>query len=171
MMEQVILVNEQDEPQGLMEKMEAHRKAELHRAFSVFIFHPDGRMLIHQRAESKYHSGGLWTNACCSHPRNGEGTEAAAHRRLQEEMGFDCPVKHRFHFIYKTPLDQGLYEHELDHVFTGEYDGEITPDPEEVMDWKYVDIEKLKASMEMNPEDYTVWFRIAFPKVIDFLGC
>lgn len=116
---QVILVNELDQETGLMEKMEAHEKGLLHRAFSVFIMNDQGDMLLQQRALDKYHSGGLWTNACCSHPLPGEAVEAAAHRRLSEEMGFDCPLRELFQFTYRTEFDNGLIEHEYDHVWTG----------------------------------------------------
>lgn len=164
-MENVILVDENDTPQGVMEKMEAHEKGLLHRAFSVFIFDSEGRMLIHQRAEEKYHSGGLWTNACCSHPRDGETAEMAAHRRMKEEMGFDCELESVFQFIYRAELDQGLTEHELDHVFVGKYEGEIQPDPEEVMDYRYISIEQLDKELKSNPSRFTEWFKIALPEL------
>ncbi len=166
-MEYVILVNEQDEPIGKMEKMEAHEKALLHRAFSVFIFNRKGEMLLQQRAISKYHSGGLWTNTCCSHPREGEETLQAAHRRLQEEMGFDCPIEKQFHFIYKSSLDNNLTEHELDHVFTGIYEGEIHPNPQEVESYKYMKIQELKTDVEQNPQNYTEWFKICLKEVLE----
>lgn len=164
-LEEVILVNTKDEEVGTMEKMLAHEKALLHRAFSVFIFNHKGEMLIHQRAEDKYHSGGLWTNACCSHPRKGETTEEAAHRRLMEEMGFDCPVSERFSFIYKAELDHGLTEYEYDHVFFGSFDGKPRINPDEVSDWKYISIATLTASMKQHPEHYTEWFKIAMEKM------
>ena len=128
-MEKVILVNEDDQSTGWMEKMEAHRKGVLHRAFSVFIFNDNGEMLIHRRALDKYHSGGLWTNACCSHPREGETTEESAHRRLMEEMGFDCDIQEQFSFIYRAELDNDLIEHELDHVFFGRFNGKPSSPP------------------------------------------
>jgi len=165
--EEVILVNTSDEEIGTMEKMKAHEEALLHRAFSVFVFNHKGEMLIHQRAIEKYHSGGLWTNACCSHPRKGETTEEAAHRRLMEEMGFDCPVSERFSFIYKAKLDQGLTEYEFDHVFFGSFDGRPQPNPDEVCDWKYVSIRKLKDNIKMEPEAYTEWFKIAIDKMTE----
>ena len=127
-MEQVILVNEQDEQTGVMEKMEAHQKALLHRAFSVFIFNDKGELLLQQRASDKYHSGGLWTNTCCSHPNPDEETITAAQRRLKEEMGFTTKLSKAFDFIYKSEFSNGLTEHEFDHVFTGYYNGEIHPD-------------------------------------------
>ncbi len=164
-LEEVILVNTKDEEVGTMEKMLAHEKALLHRAFSVFIFNHKGEMLIHQRAEDKYHSGGLWTNACCSHPRKGETTEEATHRRLMEEMGFDCPVSERFSFIYKAELDHGLTEYEYDHVFFGSFDGKPRINPDEVSDWKYISIATLTESMKQHPEHYTEWFKIAMEKM------
>lgn len=164
-MEKVILVDENDQAIGTMEKMEAHKKALLHRAFSVFIFNSKNEMLIHQRAFSKYHSGGLWTNACCSHPRENETAEQAAHRRLEEEMGFDCEINHQFSFVYKAELDQGLTEHEFDHVFTGIYESEIKPNPEEVVAFKYVSISELKKDLNAHPEHYTEWFKIAFKQL------
>ncbi len=166
-MEYVILVNEKDEPIGTMEKMEAHEKGLLHRAFSVFIFNTKGEMLLQQRAKSKYHSGGLWTNACCSHPRKGEETIDAAHRRLQEEMGFDCPIEKQFHFIYKSKLDNNLTEHELDYVFTGTYEGEIYPNPEEVESYKYMKIKDLEIDVEQHPQSYTEWFKICLKEVLN----
>ena len=169
-MEQVILVDTEDNAIGLMEKMEAHEKALLHRAFSVFVFDTQGRMLIHRRALSKYHSGGLWTNTCCSHPRAEESAQEAAHRRLQEEMGFDCDLDYRFHFVYKAELDQGLTEHELDHVFTGVYEGDIKPEPEEVMDYRYITMEDLDKELAEDPSRYTEWFKIALPTVREHLG-
>ena len=166
---EVILVNEQDEPIGTMEKMEAHRKALLHRAFSVFIFNQKGEMLLQQRAADKYHSPNLWTNACCSHPRPDEITEEAAHRRMKEEMGFDAELKHAFSFIYKTNFDNGLAEHELDHVFFGQYDGPIFPDNREVKDYCYMTVDAIKESMNMHNHKYTSWFKIAFPKLEEYL--
>lgn len=164
-LEEVILVNNQDEAIGSMEKMEAHRQGLLHRAFSVFIFNPQGELMLQQRANHKYHSGGLWTNTCCSHPRHGETIEEAAHRRLMEEMGFDCPLEWRFHFIYKALLDQDLTEHELDHVLTGVYDGPVDLNPEEVMDVRFIGAQELKAELASAPGTYTEWFKIAVPKL------
>lgn len=160
-MEKVILVDTNDKPIGTMEKMEAHEKGLLHRAFSIFVFNQKKELLIHQRAFEKYHSGGLWTNTCCSHPRENETTEAAAHRRLVEEMGFDCSLEKRFDFIYKATLDKGLTEHEFDHVFIGEYEAEIIPNPNEVAAWKYIALDKLYKDVAENPEHYTAWFKIA----------
>ena len=163
--QQVILVNEADEPIGIMEKMEAHRRGLLHRAFSVFIFDRKGRMLLQQRAAEKYHGGLLWTNACCSHPFPGEAVEAAAQRRLQEELGFKTPLQKLFAFTYKADVENGLTEHEFDHVFTGIYEGRIEPDRSEVADVQYLEMEQIKSNLERNPEKFTAWFRLAFGKV------
>ena len=168
--ELVILVNKKDEPLGVMEKMEAHRKAALHRAFSVFIFNSKGEMLLQQRALSKYHSGGLWTNACCSHPRPGEETEAAAQRRLQEEMGFGTNLKKIFDFVYKTEFDNGLTEFEFDHVFTGEYNGLIKLNPDEASDYCFKDLHEIRQSLLTHPQHYTAWFHLAFSKVEDWIN-
>ena len=165
-MERVILVDENDNPLGTMEKMEAHEKGVLHRAFSVFIFNNKGDMLLQQRAFSKYHSGGLWTNTCCSHPREGEPTINAAHRRLQEEMGFDCDIEKAFDFIYKKELDQGLTEHELDHVFIGEFEGEVCLNKEEVNAYAYISIQNLLEEVSQRPEQYTEWFKICLNEVV-----
>lgn len=169
-MTEVILVNENDESVGTMEKIAAHRKALLHRAFSVFIFNRKGEMLLQQRASNKYHSPNLWTNACCSHPMPGEETIDAAHRRLMEEMGFDTELDHAFSFIYKTPFDNGLTEHELDHVFIGHYDGTINPDETEVRDFTFMKMEAIKQSMDIHNHKYTSWFTIAFPKLEEHMA-
>lgn len=166
MKEMVILVDENDREIGTEEKMKAHEEARLHRAFSVFIFNSKGEMLLQQRACGKYHSGCLWTNATCSHPRPGEEVSAAAHRRLQEEMGFDTDLNKAFHFIYKAEFDDGLTEHEFDHVFIGRYDGPIKLNLDEAEDYKWIDLATLTKDMQENPDDYTVWFKIAFEKVI-----
>ena len=165
-MERVVLVDEKDNPLGTMEKMEAHEKGVLHRAFSVFIFNNNGEMLLQQRAFSKYHSGGLWTNTCCSHPREGEKTIEAAHRRLQEEMGFDCKIEKVFDFIYKKKLDKGLIEHELDHVFIGEFDGEVCFNKEEVNAYVYVPVQVVLEEVNQQPEKYTEWFKICLDEVV-----
>ena len=163
MMNEVILVNETDEPIGTMEKMEAHRQALLHRAFSIFIFNSRGEMLLQQRADKKYHSPGLWTNACCSHPQPGEETRAAAERRLFEELGFRTELKELFTFTYRTDFDNGLTENEFDHVFTGVYDGEIQPDRAEVKDYEYRSMKRIEQELKNDPDSFTSWFRIAFP--------
>ncbi len=165
----VILVNEQDEPVGTMEKLEAHQKGLLHRAFSVFIVNSAGEMLLQQRAQDKYHSGGLWTNTCCSHPLPGEDTLAASHRRLVEEMGFDCELKEVFSFTYRAEFDNGLTEHEFDHVLIGQYDGEIQPDSTEVMNYKFASPDEIRFLLLTEPETFTHWFHIAFPKIAAFI--
>lgn len=165
MEQQVILVNEQDEITGVADKMEAHKKGLLHRAFSVFIFNDDGEMLLQQRNINKYHSGGLWTNACCSHPVPGEKTEDGAARRLKEEMGFETPVEKIFDFVYKAAFDNGLIEYEFDHVFAGKYSSEVVLNKEEAMDYCYKNIQDIRDSLESHPQKYTAWFRLAFPAI------
>jgi isopentenyl-diphosphate delta-isomerase len=165
---EVILVDEHDKEVGLMEKMEAHKKGLLHRAISVFIFNRKGEMLLQQRSTNKYHSGNLWSNACCSHPLPNESTADAAHRRLREEMGFDTEMTFAFSFIYKTIFDNGITEYEFDHVFAGIYDGEIKPDQSEVKDYCYMKMEAIKNSLHEHQHKYTSWFSIAFPKIEEF---
>ncbi len=169
MSENVILVDEQDKEIGLMEKMEAHRKGLLHRAFSVFVMNKAGELMMQQRAHDKYHSGGLWTNTCCSHPRQGEAVDDACRRRLMEEMGFECSVKKLFHFIYRADLDQGLTEHEFDHLYIGHYDDEPHFNPEEVADWKWMTIEEVQRDLLVHPEKYTEWFKIIFERFTNHL--
>ena len=164
-MEQVILVNEKDQAIGTMEKMEAHRKGVLHRAFSVFVFDRHGKMLLQQRALHKYHSGGLWTNACCSHPRPGEETVLAASRRLKEELGFQTSLQPMFQFTYKAEFENGLTEYEFDHVFFGMYEGAVVQNEEEVMNFQFETVEKIAERITLEPENFTAWFRIAFPGV------
>lgn len=168
--EEVILVNENDIPLGTMEKMEAHRKALLHRAFSVFIFNSQGEMLLQQRAPEKYHSAGLWTNACCSHPRPGEDTGEAALRRLQEELGFATPLKKIFDFTYRSEFDNGLTEFEFDHVFTGIYDQAIYPNRGEVSDYRFQSLDAIRTHLELYPDKFTSWFHLAFPLVCERIG-
>jgi len=165
-MEHVILVNDQDDSIGTMEKMEAHEKGVLHRAFSVFLFNEKGEMLLQQRAKDKYHSGGLWTNTCCSHPRPKESTLHAATRRLMEEMGIETQVHEIFQFIYKAKLDRGLIEHELDHVFFGHFDGEFEINKDEVESARYISKKELLAEVDSAPESFTEWFKIALPEVL-----
>jgi isopentenyl-diphosphate delta-isomerase len=160
--EQVILVDENDNQIGLMPKMEAHEKALLHRAFSVFTFNDKGELLLQQRAADKYHSPLLWTNTCCSHQRNGETSLEAGKRRLQEEMGFTCELEEVFSFIYKAPFDNGLTEHELDHVMIGTYNDDPVINKEEVEAFKWMTLEEVKVDMELNPQLYTAWFTIIF---------
>ncbi|SMC60496.1 isopentenyl-diphosphate Delta-isomerase [Moheibacter sediminis] len=166
MTEYVVLVDENDNQLGLMEKQQAHIAGLLHRAFSVFVFNSEGETLLQKRAEGKYHSPGLWTNTCCSHPRENETYIQAAQRRIQEEMGFSCELEEKFHFIYKAKLDNDLYEHELDRVFTGIYNGEIQVNPEEVSDYKWISMENLIEDMNSNPENYTIWFKIIFKEYL-----
>ena len=161
----MILVNEKDEVTGSMEKLEAHKKGLLHRAFSIFVFNSQGKMLMQQRALGKYHSGGLWTNTCCSHPEPGEETGDAAKKRLKEEMGFEIPVLNVFDFVYQTKFDNGLTEYEFDHVFVGEYEGVVNYDKEEVMDAGYESMQEIIHSLKSHPEKYTAWFHLAFPKI------
>jgi len=168
-MEKVILVDHNDTPVGEMEKMEAHEKALLHRAFSIFVFNSENKLMLQQRAYTKYHSPGLWTNTCCSHPRPGENTTDAAHRRLTEEMGFDCTLKKIFDFTYKARLDKNLSEHEFDHVFFGRYDNPPIININEVAHWRWMSMEDIAEGMEHNPDDFTVWFRIAFDRVYQHL--
>ncbi|MFN8289435.1 MAG: isopentenyl-diphosphate Delta-isomerase [Chitinophagaceae bacterium] len=165
---EVVLVDEKDQPCGVMEKMEAHRQGVLHRAFSVFIFTATGEMLLQQRAPGKYHSGGCWTNACCSHPFPGEDTAAAAKRRLKEELGFETPLEKIFDFVYKAGFDNGLTEHEFDHVFAGEYEGSFNPHPDEVSDTCYKTMSVIGEELKIEPGKYTPWFRLAFPRVMEW---
>lgn len=160
--EKVILVDTNDEPIGLMEKMAAHEQALLHRAFSVFVVNDDNEIMLQQRAASKYHSPLLWTNTCCSHQRPGETNIQAGKRRLLEEMGFEVDLTELFHFIYKAPFDNGLTEHELDHVMIGKFNGEPKINKEEVESWKWMSIEAIKEDMKENPGVYTAWFKIIF---------
>jgi len=161
----VILVDEEDNITGDAGKMEAHREGFLHRAFSVFIFNSKGEMLLQQRAMEKYHSGGLWSNACCSHPEPGEETGDAAARRLKEEMGIETGLQKVFSFVYKKEFENGLTEHEFDHVFAGVYDGIINESADEVMDYRFVEMQYISRSLEQTPEQYTAWFHLAFPQV------
>ncbi len=167
--EKVILVNEFDEQIGTMPKMEAHEKAVLHRAFSVFIMNDEGETMLQQRAAHKYHSPLLWTNTCCSHQREDETNINAGKRRLQEEMGFDTELKELFSFIYKAPFDNGLTEHELDHVMMGNYSGVPEINLEEVADWKWMKPEEIKDDISKNSESYTAWFKIIFEKFYNHL--
>lgn len=167
--EKVILVNEQDEQIGLMPKMEAHEKALLHRAFSVFILNKNNEIMLQQRAAKKYHSPLLWTNTTCSHQREGESNIQAGTRRLKEEMGFTTELKELFSFIYKAPFDNGLTEHELDHVMIGYYDDVPNINTAEAESWKWMSIDAVKQDMQTNPEIYTVWFRIIFDEFYHFL--
>lgn len=160
--EKVILVNENDEPIGLMGKMEAHEKALLHRAFSVFVFNDKNELMIQQRALGKYHSPGLWANTCCSHQREGETNIEAGKRRLMEEMGFTTELRDSISFIYKAPFDNGLTEHEFDHILLGQYNADPAINPEEVHDWKWMSLEAIEQDIKAHPSNYTEWFKIIF---------
>lgn len=167
--ENVILVNEKDQQIGLMPKLEAHEKAVLHRAFSIFILNDKNEIMLQQRAAHKYHSPLLWTNTCCSHQREGETNVEAGRRRLFEEMGFTAELKDLFHFIYKAPFDNGLTEHELDHVLIGYYNDAPQINPDEVESWKWMSIDDVKNDMALHPEIYTVWFKIIFDEFYHYL--
>jgi isopentenyl-diphosphate delta-isomerase len=168
MNEMVILVDRRDRQIGVEEKLKAHREGKLHRAISVFLFNEKGEMLLQKRALNKYHSGGLWTNTCCSHPRPDESIERAAARRLQEEMGVACDLHKAFHFIYKAALDGGLIEHEFDHVFVGDYSGKVNPDANEVADYRWLNISAVKNELKNSLENYSVWFKIAWDRALHF---
>lgn len=167
MEEQVVLVNTNDQPLGLMPKMEAHEKGVLHRAFSVFILNDAGELMLQQRALHKYHSPGLWTNTCCSHQRNGESNIVAGQRRLQEEMGFVAELHELTSFIYKAPLNNGLTEHELDHIMIGHFNGTPEINPEEVANWKWMYVDDVRDNIQKHPENYTVWFIIIFDQFFE----
>lgn len=159
-MEQVVLVTENDEQIGTAEKLLAHQRNLLHRAFSIFIHNGNGEVLLQKRALTKYHSGGLWTNTCCSHPRPGEDLVAAGKRRLHEEMGFSTELDAKFFFVYQADLDNNLSEHELDHVLVGEFNGQFAPNPEEASEVKWITIEELITDVTENPNNYTIWLQI-----------
>ena len=169
--EEIILVDENDNPIGFETKLKAHENGgKLHRAFSIFVFDAAGRMLLQRRAKKKYHFGGLWTNACCGHPRKGEKLEDAARVRLQEEFGFDTGVEEIFDFLYRaSDAKSGLTEYEFDHVFCGEFNGEPRPNPDEIDDWKWVGLAELLVDLKNDPHQYTPWFKIALPRVIENL--
>lgn len=167
MIEKVILVDKNDNEVGTMEKQEAHVKGLLHRAFSVFIFNDKNELLLQRRAVNKYHSGGLWTNTCCSHPRQNEKTEDAAKRRLLEEMGLRSTLKKQFDFVYKAKLDNNLYEHEFDHVFFGFTNDLPIINPEEVEEYTYKTLEDIGNEMKTIPDKYTEWFKICFREVVN----
>lgn len=160
MLEYIVTVDEMDREVGAIEKIKAHKEAVLHRAFSVIVRNSKGEILLQQRYHGKYHSPSLWTNTCCSHQRVGETLEQSIHRRMKEEMGFDCDVREVFHFLYKAEFDNQLTEHEIDHVFIGEYDGVVNPDPMEVENIRWMTVDALRQDMKENPDQYTVWFQI-----------
>jgi isopentenyl-diphosphate delta-isomerase len=163
--QQVILVDEHDNALGAMDKMEAHQKGLIHRAFSIFIFNSRGEMLLQQRALTKYHSAGLWSNSCCSHPCPGEEVKEAAIRRLNEELGFETSLKKIFDFIYQVSFENGLVENEFDHVFVGVYDGNVKMNSEEVSDYTFMPMEQIALELKNKPGNYTEWFKISFPKL------
>jgi isopentenyl-diphosphate delta-isomerase len=169
MNDSVILVDENDNQIGIEEKLKAHKDGSLHRAFSIFVLNSDGKLLIQRRALNKYHSAGLWANTCCGHPQPGEDIINSAHRRLKEEFGFDCQLKKAFDFKYKTLFGNGLTEHEIDHVMIGSYNGELKPDPNEIMEYKWVNIEWLEKDLQDNPEIYADWLKICFGKAVEYL--
>ena len=162
----LIAVDALDRETGRVEKVDAHRGGILHRAFSVFIFDEDERLLLQRRARRKYHSGGLWSNTCCSHPRVGESVCDAAHRRLLEEMGFDCPLERVFGFVYRAPLDGGLVEHEFDHVLVGHFGGVPAPDGQEVEDWRWAALSTIQSELAEDPSAYTAWFKLALDGLV-----
>ena len=170
MEEKVILVDEQDHEVGVMDKLEAHQKGLLHRAFSIFVFNSKGELLLQQRADEKYHSAGLWTNTCCSHPRKGEKMEDSVSRRLKEEMGMSCQTGFKFSFIYKMLFENGLTEHEFDHVFFGVSDEEPRLNPLEVKDYRYIGLEKLRKDVESHPQKYSAWLQICLPRVTEYFN-
>ncbi len=167
MIEHVILVNARDEPQGTAEKLEAHTAGRLHRAFSVFVLNDQDQLLLQRRAAGKYHSPGLWSNTCCSHPRPGESTAGAASRRLVEEMGFTCDLEHAGSFLYRAEVGGGLVEHELDHLFVGRWSGAPDPDPAEVDGWRWIDLPGLRREVAASPASFTYWLRAALRELDD----
>lgn len=164
--EHVVLVDEQDNEVGTCEKLSAHLESKLHRAVSVLLFNNEGKYLLQQRAFNKYHSGGLWSNACCGHPRPGEAAKDCAERRLFEEMGIRCSLAKGFDFIYKADLGEGLTEHEFDHVFIGTFNGDAMPNADEAADWKWMTEEELVKDISENPDQYTYWFKLLVPKIL-----
>ena len=165
--ERVVLVDENDNEIGTEEKLKAHQDGgKLHRAFSIFVFNSKGELMLQKRARSKYHFGGLWTNTCCSHPRPGEPLMETARRKLRQEMGFETDLEELFTFAYRATSENGLTEHELDHVLTGRFDGDPRPNPEEAEGWKWASLDDLAEDIKANPDRYTPWFRIALERVI-----
>lgn len=169
MQQKVILVDKNDQIIGSEEKMKAHQLGKLHRAFSIFIFNSKGELLLQKRQKIKYHCGGLWSNTCCSHPRPGETLQQATHRRLKQEMGFDCKLKQAFSFIYKAKFNNGLTENEYDHVFIGKFDGKPKPNKAEVDGWKWISINELKKDILKNSKKYTPWLKIMVKEYLEYL--
>ena len=167
MEDKVILVDESDNEIGSAEKLEAHQKGERHRAFSIFVFNPAGLLLLQKRASKKYHSGGLWSNTCCSHPRPGFPIEQEARRKLQQEMGFECDLQWIFQFSYKTEFPNSLIENEIDHVFVGRYDHDPSPNPDEADEWKWMELEDLVNDLKAHPESYTYWLRACIDQLVE----
>lgn len=168
MEDRVILVDESDQEIGSEEKLKAHRQGQLHRAFSIFVFNPQGQILLQKRSTKKYHSDGLWSNTCCSHPRPGEPFEQEVRRKLIQEMGFECELQRIFSFTYKVEFQNDLIEHEIDHVFIGRYAGDPTPNPDEVDGWQWMDLEVLLNDVKTNPQAYSYWLRICIDQVLEF---
>jgi isopentenyl-diphosphate Delta-isomerase len=168
MEERVILVDESDNAIGSAEKLQAHRDGKLHRAFSIFVFNPAGELLLQKRSSKKYHSDGLWSNTCCSHPRPGVPMETEVRRRLRQEMGFECELQWVFRFDYRVELKNNLIEHEIDHVFIGRHDGNPVPNPDEVEDWKWMSLETLINDVNANPQNYSYWLTICLDQVLEF---
>lgn len=166
----LILVDENDNEVGVMDKLTVHQTSSLHRAFSVFIFNSAGQLLLQQRADEKYHSAGLWSNTCCSHPVKGEDMSETIARRLDEEMGMQCEVEFKFSFIYRTELENGLSEHEFDHVYFGMTDDLPQPNPHEVKNWTYISLGELEDQIKLNPSKYSAWLKICLPKVSDYFN-
>jgi isopentenyl-diphosphate delta-isomerase len=165
--ELLILVDENDNEVGLMEKLAVHQKGLLHRAFSLFVFNSDDELLLQQRADEKYHSPGLWSNTCCSHPNSNEILPATINRRLKEEMGMQAQIEFQFSFIYQADFGNGLKEHEFDHVYFGRSDAKPIPNEDEIKDWKYMSLQKLKEDVALNPQCYSSWLKICLPEVIE----
>jgi len=170
MEERIVLVDEQGNDIGYDEKLKVHLEGKLHKAFSIFIFNNKKKLLLQKRAADKYHSGGMWTNTCCSHQRENESFYEALHRRLKEEVGFDCDLKELGRFVYRAEFNNGLIEHELDYVYIGEYDGEPEVNPNEIEEWKWVELEELKKDVVNNPSKYTCWLKPALEKVLEYLN-
>jgi|SRR3989344_7467897 len=165
MIQQVVLVDKNNKKIGVEEKIKAHKEGKLHRAFSIFIFNSNGELLIQQRAKTKYHSGSLWSNSVCSHPKPNETYLQATHRRLKEEMSFDCKLKKLFCFVYNAGFQNGLIENEYDCVFLGRFDGKPKPNPQEIMSYRWISLKELKQDIIKNPNKYTIWLKIVLNRI------